>query len=90
MFLDRPDGPRVSLPARHLEVDQIEHRLFCRISQNWRSHPRLGLIRGSVSSADHTPRQFVGWLELANELDTARKSVRGDRGARQHLRPAQA
>jgi hypothetical protein len=48
------------------------------------------LIRGSISTADHAPHPFFGWLELANELEAARKSVRDDPGAGLPTRPAQA
>ena len=27
------------LPSRHLQVEQIEHRLFSHISMNWRGRP---------------------------------------------------
>jgi hypothetical protein len=38
------------------------------------------LICGSISTADHAPHQFFGWLELADELEGVRKSVRDDLG----------
>jgi hypothetical protein len=31
------------------------------------------VIHGSVSGYDRAPRQFFGWLELADALETARR-----------------
>jgi hypothetical protein len=36
---DRACGHGVPLPAGHLQVEQIEHRLFSHISMNWRGRP---------------------------------------------------
>jgi hypothetical protein len=39
------------------------------------------LICGSISTADHAPHQFFGWLELADELEAVRVAARAGDGA---------
>lgn len=37
------------------------------------------VIHGSLSARDEAPHQFFGWIELANALEAARRSVSIDR-----------
>jgi hypothetical protein len=49
-----------------------------------------GVIRGSLSTLDRGRREFFGWLELAAELEAARKSLSHRPGTAPSAGPGEA
>ena len=64
---DPPDHSRESFPPRHEQVEQVEHRLFCHITANWRGTP-LTTYETIVDRIGNT-RTEAG-LQVQAELDT--------------------
>ena len=76
---DRPRDHGLSLPTRHLEVEQIEPRLFSFITMNWRGRPLTSyrvivqLIANTTTRKGLNPRS--AFLEPVFPAPTGRSGV---------------